>query len=1203
MDIKQLARAIEAIESQRGVLGNAVVDAALRPLREKLNTLQGDQANPVEQQRKLVTVLFARVNLPPGSDADIEDTEAALQTIWQRLDAIIEEYGGRVDKHIGEEIMALWGALTAREDDPEQAIQAALAMLAEFNTALRVGINTGLAVIGEIGATGEYTAIGDTVNTASRMMTNADLGSILISHNTYRHIAGLFNLETLPLLLVKGKRERIQTYRVLSARPREEHGPRRGLDGISAAIVGRDDELQFLNDALAEVVRSSQMQTLVIIGEAGLGKTRLLNEFERHLTCSHYKGRARAERTEAQKLPFGLIRDLFALQFDIHDNDRGELVCKKMEEGICRTLHCDTDCPMKSHFIGQLVGYDFSQSPHLNGSLQDARQLHDRALLYLTEYFRSACSGSPTVIILEDIHWADESSVELLDYLHTVLANQPVLIVCSARPQLLENYPHWRKEPELTAHNTQARARLSLSPLSREESHQLIYELLLAGRSTKAAAPPPPALVELIAAKAEGNPYYIEELIKMLMEDGLIPPPGNEFATNWSALPDSLDEISVPPTLMGILQARLDSLPAEQKSTLQRAAVIGYAFWDEAILNLSENQSYQQNLGECLSALEERELIHRSPASIFSGAQEYTFKHNLLREVAYESVLKRERRTYHTRAAEWLIAHSGERLAEFAGLIAGHYEQAGQNTLCISYLIQAARQAAARFANLKALETLRRALELSQSSVVVSPGMNSNQEQAKEHLATRLQIHLLREQVFDVLGEREKQGQELLILRELVAEQNDPHLQTEAALRHSQFYELTSNYPGALSAVHQALDIAEACQDTRRAAAAYLQWGKILVRQGKHEQARQRLEEALRIASLPQPENNFGDLQAGALRVLGNTMLYFGDYPQARQYYLRALEIHQQTNDRRSEAMALNNLGLVELYQVNYPEARAYFEQSLMVCRLIGDRQAESNALITLGVVSRDQQDFISARSYQEQALAIKIQVDDRWGQGLALNNLGTLSEDLGDYQSAADYYQRALDMFRRIGDRGNEAMALSNTGFALTMQGRPDLALPLLEQARQYCQQVNDRNTLGYTLTNLGTAYLAAGQTSRAAENYRQAAEIRAEINQRALRYDSLGGLALAYLELGNRQSARNIISEFLPAMQEKFLQGCNEPFKIYWICYRVLKACGEESTAQLVLQIARQELQRLAQNIVDEESRFSFLHNIPSYQAILQE
>ncbi|HZU86142.1 MAG TPA: tetratricopeptide repeat protein, partial [Anaerolineaceae bacterium] len=1169
LDAEQLSRAIHALESQREVLGDAVVDAALRPLRDKLTSLRGDLRGngplPLEQQRKLVTVLFARVNLPPGADADIEDTEQALSDIWQRLDAIIHEFDGRVDKHIGEEIMAVWGAQIASEDDPEQAVQAALAMLTEFGSALRVGINTGLAVIGEIGATGEYTAIGDTVNTASRMMTNANPGSIFISQNTYRHIAGIFNLETLPPMQVKGKRDLIQAYSVLSARPREEHGPRRGLEGIPSSIIGRDDELELLKDALEEVVRSGRMQTLVVIGEAGLGKTRLLNEFEHGLTYNHYKGRARAEHAEAQKLPFSLFRDLFALQFNIRDNDRGELVCEKMEDGICLSLQCDGECPMKAHFIGQLVGYDFSQSPHLAGSLQDARQIHDRALLYMTEYFRSTCSGSPTVILLEDIHWADEPSLELLDYLGIALSDQPVLIVCSARPQFMELHPEWRgvvaledseviqegKVPELAPHNAHPRARLSLAPLSGLESRQLIQLLLLAGRDSQAAPPgemPPEALVELIATKAEGNPYYIEELIKKLIEDGVIPNSGED----WQILPEKLNEISVPPTLMGILQARLDSLPAAQKSILQRASVIGYTFWNDAIRSLAP----QPNLNQLLDALEEREFIQRSPTSTFSGIHEYTFNHNLLREVTYESVLKRDRRNDHARAAEWLIARSGERLAEFAGLIAAHYEQAGQTALCVSYLIQAARQAVTRFANAEALETLRRALDLSQPA----------------DQATRLQIHLLREQALDVLGERDQQGRELITLRELVAVQNDPHLQAEAALRHSQFYDLTSNYPGALSAVHEALDLAEACQDTRRTAAAHLQWGKILTRQGKYDQARQRLEQALQISE----RAGLSDLQAGALRVLGNTMLYFGDYSHARQYYWRALEIHRQTRDRRSEAMALNNLGLVELYQVHYPAARAYFEQSLLVCRTIGDRQAESNALITLGVVSRDQQDYNAARRYQEQALAIKTQVGDRWGQGLALNNMGTLSEDLGNYINAANYYQQALEMFRQIGDRGNEAMALSNTGFALTMQGRPDLAGPLLDQARQYCEQVNDRNTLGYTLTNLGTACLATGHTGRAVESYRLAAEIRAEINQRSLRFDSLSGLALAYLEMQDVQAARATIDEFVSSALEKFLEGCNEGFKNYWICYRVLKSSAEHVTAQQILNIAWQELQR---------------------------
>ncbi len=305
-EIQQLEQMIAAFEAQRPTLGDAMVDAALGPMREKLAALQA-QAAPTEQKRKQVTVLFADVSgfTALSETLDPEEITELLNALWVRLDAAIGTQGGRVDKHIGDAVMALWGADAAREDDPERAIRAALAMQAELEVfgdahsaplAMRIGVNTGPALLGEVGSTREFTAMGDAVNLAARLEQAAPVGGVLISHDTYRLAPGMFDVVAQPPLEVKGKSEPVQTYVVLRAKARSFRMARRGVEGIETRMVGRDAELLALREAYADAL-CCEARLALVVGEAGVGKSRLLLEFERWLDSEpeqprFFRGRA-----------------------------------------------------------------------------------------------------------------------------------------------------------------------------------------------------------------------------------------------------------------------------------------------------------------------------------------------------------------------------------------------------------------------------------------------------------------------------------------------------------------------------------------------------------------------------------------------------------------------------------------------------------------------------------------------------------------------------------------------------------------------------------------------------------------------------------------------------------------------------------------------------------------------------------------------
>ncbi|HWW76188.1 MAG TPA: protein kinase, partial [Pyrinomonadaceae bacterium] len=524
------------------------------------------------EQRRQLTVLYADLAglgaLAEGLDA--EDVGELLNDLWPLLDGVVEEYGGTVDKHVGETLVALWGARGAREDDPERAVRAALRMQAaasEFVAAqmpnsvpppsaeaggrpngagraprlMRVGVSTGLVLLGEVGATGELTVTGEPVRLASRLQQEASVGGVLIAHDTYRHVRGVFDVDAACAIVTSGRSEPVQFYGVRSAKKRAFRVQTRGVEGVETRMIGRKAELRRLTDALEQVVEEKELQVVTLIADAGLGKSRLLYEFSNWVELLPdlwyvFNGRA---GESAQGLPYALVRDVFAFRFEIQDSDPPQVAREKLERGMlsmCKGVS-EAEVLMRAHFIGQLIGFDYSQSPHVSGIRDDARQVRDRAFRYAARFFSDISRDYPVLIYFDDIHWADDGSLDFIDYLALNCANDPLMILCLARPALLERRAAWGEGRE-------GHARLHLHPLTKKETRQLVEEIL------KQAHGVPTELRELVVTGAEGNPFYVEELIKMLIDQKVIVP----RADVWRVDTSRLGQVKVPPTLTGVLQ-------------------------------------------------------------------------------------------------------------------------------------------------------------------------------------------------------------------------------------------------------------------------------------------------------------------------------------------------------------------------------------------------------------------------------------------------------------------------------------------------------------------------------------------------------------------------------------------------------------------------------------------------------------------------
>jgi class 3 adenylate cyclase/tetratricopeptide (TPR) repeat protein len=692
--ILELQQAIATLEAQRDVLGPAVIQAALPPLQARLAALQGQAA----EQRKLVSVLFADLAgfTALSEDLDPEDIRDLQQDYFARWRAAIERHGGVVEKFIGDAVMALFGVPTAQEDDAERAVRAALALhgaLAELNAArgtqlqMRAGVNTGPVVVA--GSAGDYVATGDTVNLTARLQAAAPPGGVLISHETYAQVRGLFDVVAQPPLSVKGKSEPITCYLVERARPGGFRAMTRGVEGVETRMVGREAEILVLQKTYADAVEDGTAHLVLVVGEPGLGKSRLADEFGLWLVDQDERLHVLRGRAAPQSAgtPAAVLRDLFGQAFGIHDHDSGGAMRAKFRSGVADLLDAD-----EADILGEFCGFDFSSSPAVERLLgQDALAHLGRD--YVARYLDGLGRQRPVLLIVEDLHWADDRSLDaLLALVSPGPLEAPLLVVALTRPALFERRPHLG---EGLASLTQ----LKLKPLSRREGRFLVTEILQRVEQL------PDDLRDLIVTASEGNPFFAEELVKMLVDDGVI----LVEAGRWRVAAERLGDVRVPPTLAGVLQARLDSLPTVEREALQRAAVVGREFWDDVVARLGAAE--RDTLAPVLSALRSRELVYRHEQSAFDNAAEYAFKHALLRDVTYETVLRRLRRTYHLQVAEWLEQRAGERAAEYAGLIAYHYQQAEAGRRALKYLGLAADVALSRYANREAAAYYRQALE------------------------------------------------------------------------------------------------------------------------------------------------------------------------------------------------------------------------------------------------------------------------------------------------------------------------------------------------------------------------------------------------------------------------------------------------------------------------------------------------------------
>jgi class 3 adenylate cyclase/tetratricopeptide (TPR) repeat protein len=853
-------------------------------------------ASTVVEERKVVSVLFCDlVGFTAASErSDPEDVRARLRPYHGRLRRELERYGGTVEKFVGDAVMAVFGAPLAHEDDAERAVRAALATLdairdlnqndSELDLQVRIGINTGEAVV-SVGAQperGEGIVAGDVVNTAARIQGVAPVDAVAVSEQTYRATSRVFEYEPLPQAAVKGKGQPLVLWRPVTAKARYGSDVTREFN---TPFVGRELERPLLIATFERAAQQRSLQSVTVVGEPGVGKSRLIGELFRYIHGKPEIIRWRQGRClpYGEGITFWALGEIVKAEAGILESDSAELAAAKLDAAVAPA---EPERAWMVQRLAPLIGIEAT-------STAERQELFTAWRLFL----EGLATSRPTVLVLEDLHWADEALLAFLEYLAEWSHGVPILVVCAARPELYERRPGWGAGQR----NAQT---INLAPLSDEETSELVRYLsrgVLAGHELERA----------VLDRAGGNPLYAEEFVRLLTDRGL----DLQAAT--------ADSVALPDTVQALIAARLDTLTVDRKSLLQDAAVIGKVFWLGALAQVSGRDA--DDVVQALHELVRKELIRPSRSSSMEGETEYSFWHLLIRDVAYGQIARAERSRRHRAVAEWIEQRAGERVEDLAEVLAFHYLQALELVEAVGDTRAAAELAppARRFAALageralgldtaQAEARLARALELTPGDDPERPHLLVRWADAASQAGRLREASARLDEALQILRARAEFEGAATALR----------LRSRVALRLGE--------AAHVDFAAEAVAMLESSQNTRALIDAYGQLANAQAINGSYHAAVATAERALTLARQrgePTP--------ARALGYRGYARAHLGD-EDGLDDLEEALKLFMEAEAARDAAAMQNNIALLQYPRTGPAEALARFDEGVEYCRRRG---------------------------------------------------------------------------------------------------------------------------------------------------------------------------------------------------------------------------------------------------------------------------
>jgi class 3 adenylate cyclase len=1033
-----------------------------------------EPAAPAEapaEERRQVTILFADLSgyTAAAEGQDPETVKSFVTRAMRRLADEVERVEGTVDKYIGDSVMALFGAPIAHEDDPERAVRAALAMQAamdEINTTmpegiafqLRVGINSGEVIAGALG--GDYTVVGDAVNVASRLQSAGEPGSVTVGERTWRSTSTAIIYEELEPLALKGKAEPVPAWRAVGLA--SEHAMGRATSGRQAPLVGRDYELGALESLYERVVREGRPHLVTLIGEAGVGKSRLLRELETRMTDRERTAVLRTGRC----LPYGsglvywALGEVVRAECGIVDTDSSDEAWTKLSTTIARVMADEEGSTAESPerraaLIGRAIGLDVPGD--LGEVAEDPERTRELFFSALRSGIEAMARARPMVLAFEDIHWADEGMLDVIEHL-AQWVRAPLMMLCLARDELLERRSSWGA-------GRRNATQLFLEPLSPRETRELVQALLPDDTSAAEAA-------QLVAERSGGNPLFAEEMARRLAEED-----GGVEATQ---LPDSVQ---------GVLAARLDALEPFERRLVQQAAVVGRTFWEGSLAGLAEAEG--RNLQHALTSLQEKDILAPGAESRLEGERELAFKHVLIRDVAYGMLPKAVRCHKHFEVGRFIEERAGDRSDEVVALLAEHYGRAAAlgreggvpegelSTIrerAVHFLEEAGDAAALLYSNPEALSHYKHALEVGADG---EPGARMRIGEKLGDVALRvgrvddalevweecLDWHRGQEDLERVADLHRKLGAGLSHKGERRAaiehyqkginllKDGPPRLELVRLYEEAAWLYLnTGDNMLAIYASEKALRLAERLGETRAASRAHGIFGRVFGRIGDTEKARQNLERSVELAR----GSDHGETILALLALGRHLEISEADGTGAGAAYAEALALAEQVGDLPSQVELHAAIAQLAVYRADWSTVEASTAASADLAEREGLVGKLSLPEALRGLIAWRDGDTAGAERRFRHAHELAEQVG--WSE-LAFQSLFGLAitlRDRGDLHGAAAALDRAVDVCERAGLIAQSIQAISLKAVVQAMGQRTDAAREAAAEASELAERLH---------------------------------------------------------------------------------------------------------------------------------------------------
>lgn len=1085
----------------------AVLDALSAYLPGNLMERMAQTAGRAEMHgdHRIVAVLFVNLHglgtltdqLGPGHETDII---AELNTCFTQLSNIVESYGGTVNKidlyDHGDKLLALFGAPTAHEDDAERAARAALDIQAALHAraqqsshpiSAQMGLSYGTVFAGFVGSAWrrEYTVMGDNVNLAARLMSNAPLQSILISPAIRRKVSGLCDLRDFGVITLKGKKDPMQTFVMerLSDQPTHQHN----VHVSRSPLVGRQAEWATL---LALTNQPERGHVVHVIGDAGLGKSRLVAELRQHVQALHtfqwIESRCLSYTETVSYYPFlSLFRDWLGVPAEGHETTRLQALRTALHQ---RLPDAETQLPYLANFLGL-------KTEHTALKDLDAEALQRRTFVAVRTVLEAELAQHPVMLALDDLHWVDPASLALLDYLLPLVERGPLTFILMYRPDRERSI--WQLHDKTARELLGRNYALELHPLTDADSNQLLGNLA-------EGAEFPTEVRDRVVARAEGNPLYIEEVVRTLIDQNTLVRDANG---QWRV---QTATFTVPDTLEGVIMSRLDQLGVLPRRTAQSAAVIGRVFEHAPLTHIMEEP--ERTVHASLNELVSVEVVRPEPRPAT-----YAFRHGLIQEVSYNNLLARTRRENHRALAEYYEQTYRNEPGE-AALVAFHAFHGQAWELALTYELLAGQQAKALFANQAALDHFAKALAcLPHLAHSASPD-------------TELAIHLALGELYVATSQYDPAENHLHTALAVAQRLSQPLLVAQACRWLARVFELRGDYPTTLEWVNKGLQ-ATPHQPNPEEAELRITAGLAYTRLGQMDKAQAEAARAQTLAAQAHKDA----VVARALNLLGLVARNRGEHALSAQHFQNSLHIGQSIGDLYGQAWANNQLANARFNLGQWTEADHHYRQARALFDQLGNRYGASFADNNLGGIALNQGRLEDALAYYRSALHTQEQIGgSAYVLGVIQMNLGATYAKQGETTRALDHLSNSRTLFEQNQARDFLPELHRHWAEVYLHQRAWEHATAHLNQALALARELSARSEEGVALRVRAEMALAQNQPAAALADLHASEQALTEANETYELARTRLTLAELHWQLGQRMAAQTALDQCLPVFAQ---------------------------------------------------------------------